>query len=429
MTHPGTQPPPARTRPARSSPATSPAPASPDTSSPHPATPQPQRAYRLPVTPARPRATLSSAHHARLAARLTPRDRWLLAMLHEHRVLTTHAITTMAFPSGRAARMRLLQLQEWDVIDRFQPRLRIGAAPMHYVLGGAGAAVLAALHAVPANALGYRRDEVLAHAHHHTLAHTIAINDLFARLVHHSLRGFPGATGEPSVRLDRWWSEARCRRLVGDIVRPDAYGRIHTAANARFEWFLELDYGTESLTALAEKIHRYAHLAAISHTPTPVLVWLPGPRREHNARLHLARTWRQLDHPELIRLATTAPPPGDTTHYGPIRQALDPCGPVWLPIDIHITRSTASEARLRLADLAQLWPAPPTGNPALAEHPETDNPDLDQAHSGGRRTSRRIVLPAPTPIPPAPHEYNPALAAAKVRRGRPVLPGQRRGRQ
>ena len=34
---------------------------------------------------------------AALAARLTARDRWLLRMLHEHRVLTTTHITQLAF--------------------------------------------------------------------------------------------------------------------------------------------------------------------------------------------------------------------------------------------------------------------------------------------------------------------------------------------
>ena len=68
---------------------------------------------------------------------------------------------------------------------------------------------------------GYRRDDALAIAHHHTLAHTVAVNDLFAHLVHHTLH--PRAR----MRLDCWWSEARCRRVL-DYVRPDAYARLTT---------------------------------------------------------------------------------------------------------------------------------------------------------------------------------------------------------
>ena len=37
-----------------------------------------------------------------LAGRLTARDRWLLRMLHEHRVLTTSQIIQLAFGTTRA---------------------------------------------------------------------------------------------------------------------------------------------------------------------------------------------------------------------------------------------------------------------------------------------------------------------------------------
>ena len=49
-----------------------------------------------------PRAANSSDHQATLAWRLTPRDRWIIRMLHEHRVLTSNQITALAFPSFRA---------------------------------------------------------------------------------------------------------------------------------------------------------------------------------------------------------------------------------------------------------------------------------------------------------------------------------------
>ena len=181
--------------------------------------PRPQRQLRAPTATVRPRSVLSADHHARLAHRLTPRDRWLIRMLHEHHVLTTDTVTTMAFPSARSARQRLLELYQWDVIDRFQPLTRRGSAAMHYVLGGAGAAVLAAEEGVTTKALGYRRDDVLAVAHRHTLAHTVAINDFFARLVRRTIT-------HHDVRLVAWWSETRCARYVGDLARPDAYGRI-----------------------------------------------------------------------------------------------------------------------------------------------------------------------------------------------------------
>ena len=57
---------------------------------------------------------------------------------------------------------------------------------------------------------------------------------------------------------------------------------------------------------LAAKLDRYAQLAAATH-PTPVLFWLPSPRREAHAREHLTRALRQLERPDLVPVATTTP--------------------------------------------------------------------------------------------------------------------------
>src|SRR5829696_5803066 len=130
-------------------------------STPRPRGPRAQRELHAPTTRPRARSALSGDHQVRLARRLTPRDRWLIRMLHEHRVLTTRQITVMAYPSVQAARHRLLKLHEWGVVDRFAPFVGVGPAPRHYVLGAAGAAVLAAEEGITAAALGYRRDDAL----------------------------------------------------------------------------------------------------------------------------------------------------------------------------------------------------------------------------------------------------------------------------
>jgi len=436
------------------------------TSSPPPG-PRRQREHRLSVTPPRQHVTLSAVHHAHLAARLTPRDRWLLEMLHEHRVLTTDTITRMAFPSGRAARLRLLRLYQWDVLDRFQPRLRTGAAPMHYVLGCAGAAVLAALSGLPLAALGYRREDVLALAHHHTLAHTVAINDLFAQLVAHttSVLDHP-ANAVPSheqVLLVEWWSQWRCLGRVGDLVRPDAYGRITTPAanpsarSVEFEWFLEFDFGTSTLATLAEKVTRYARLAAATGAPTPVLVWLPGPRREAGAREALTRALYRLDQPDLVPVATTAPldDHGPRNYTAPAHRArepvlgddgshilraapgswFDPAGHIWLPVPVsghsiapairaRSGRTTpGAGGRMSLVDLAALWPAGQRRHPALTDtstrvlaDPRPRHRDRTDSRSASRRELERVELVAPDPIPPAPHTYSPNIPSPPTRR-------------
>ncbi|WP_335645163.1 replication-relaxation family protein [Amycolatopsis albispora] len=64
-------------------------------------------------------------------------------MLFEHHVLTSTQIVDIAFPSRRAANLRLRDLYQWGVLHRFQPHRTRGSHPMHYVLDTAGAVALA----------------------------------------------------------------------------------------------------------------------------------------------------------------------------------------------------------------------------------------------------------------------------------------------
>jgi hypothetical protein len=94
------------------------------------------------VTPraaARPHTTGERLAH--LAARLTARDLWLCELLEEHRMLTTHQLTDLAFPNLDTAQHRLAILHRLEVLERFRPRRDTGSAPFHYVLGPAGARV------------------------------------------------------------------------------------------------------------------------------------------------------------------------------------------------------------------------------------------------------------------------------------------------
>ena len=119
---------------------------------------------------------------AALAARLTTRDRWLLRMLHEHRVLTTTQITQLAFGTTRAATARLLTLYQLRAVDRFRPLAATGSAPLHFVLDEAGACLLAAEDGITPAQLGYRRDRALAIALSAQLAHTTGTNSVFCAL-------------------------------------------------------------------------------------------------------------------------------------------------------------------------------------------------------------------------------------------------------
>ncbi|MGO1053255.1 replication-relaxation family protein [Crossiella sp. CA198] len=328
----------------------------------------PQRKLRghLPQRPT-PRAAATGAHHAQLAARLTPRDRWLARMLFEHRVFTTHQIEQLAFPSTRAANHRLRQLYLWRVLDRFQPFITTGTMPMHYILDTAGATVLAHEDGLAPETLGYRHTTAIGIAHSLRLAHTIGVNGLFTALIAHARH--------PATRshLTAWWPETRCAAHFGDIVRPDAYGRWQEAGR-EFEFFLEYDFGTETLTRLTTKLTDYARLAAATAIRTPVLFHFPSHRREATARRALAEATASLVHPALVPIATTTPPAIATGRSATAG---------WLPL----TEPATTPRRLDLIDLADLWPITNSSSSTTTEPVR------------GSTTALTKLAP-PTPMPP-----------------------------
>lgn len=341
--------------------------------------PTQQRTLRghMPSRPT-PRAANTADHQAVLAWRLTPRDRWIIRMLHEHRVLTSHQITALAFPSFRSGRMRLRELFQWGVVDRFQPFVSVGTAPMHYVLAPGGAAVLAAEESLDVKDLGYRHDRAFGVAHSLRLAHIVGVAEWFTALVDRARHSDP----TEHTTLGAWWSEVRCARHFGDLIKPDAYGRW-TARSREIEFFLEYDFGTEVLAKLAGKLVGYAGLAQATGITTPVLVWLATSRREATARRLLHRAWRELDDPRSVPVATAA-----AELLNPEVAHPSPADEVWLPLD---APGGAVSARRALHRLLGAWPhVPPPG---------TDSSPSGESPMGPDAPLQRA--PAPTPMPPA----------------------------
>ncbi|ONH25223.1 replication-relaxation family protein [Pseudofrankia asymbiotica] len=328
--------------------------------------PQPQRALRIP--PRAPgRVVADAALVTYLARHLSPRDRWITRLVHEHRVLTTHQIVEAGWTSRRAANRRLLELYRWRVLDRFQPLIPVGQGqpPAHYVCDIAGASVLAAEDGIELKEIGYRHARAMAIAHSLRLAHTVAVNGFFTNLIAHARQPTPPGT------LTAWWSETRCLRSFGDLVRPDAYGRWKSA-RGEIEWFLELDWATEQLSRLALKIGDYGRLATATRISTPVLFWFPTAERETNARQVLATALRGLDQPDMVPVATTA------ATLAPADAQLDPTLPRWLPL-------TSTRAhRLRLDQLTRAWP-------------RLRPPDPVDGRTGDTAAGPRLRPPAPMP--------------------------------
>jgi predicted transcriptional regulator len=216
--------------------------------------------------------------YAALAKRLTPRDRWILRMLHEHRVFTTGQLADLAWESPITAAHRLLTLRRLGVITRWRPYTQARSAPWHWALDALGADILAAEKGITAKELGYRRDTTEAIFGSAKLTHQIGVNGFFTTLAQASTDG----TG-----LTEWWPESRCTRTWGRIVRPDGYGRWRQHGRVA-DFFVEYDTGTETLSHVAAKLDRYADLANATGIITPVLLCFPTERREANFRRNRA---------------------------------------------------------------------------------------------------------------------------------------------
>jgi Replication-relaxation len=273
------------------------------------------------------------------------------------------------------------------VLDRFQPFVPIGTASMHYVLAPAGAAVLAAEHGLEVTDLGYRHDRAFGITHSLRLAHTIGVNEWFTALVDR-------ARHDPDATVGAWWSEARCARHFGDLIKPDAYGRWK-AHGREIEFFLEYDFGTEQLDKLASKLHGYAALAAATGITTPLLVWLPTSRREATTRQVLTPAWQHLEDPRSVPLATAA-----AESLNPQTAHPSPADPVWLPLD----STGGPQARRTLHHLLAAWPHLP---------PPVTEPDQTSAS----QTTVPNTLPPPDPMPPptAPHTTPPGAKGTSRR--------------
>lgn len=210
-----------------------------------------------------------------LATRLTPRDRWLLRMLHEHKVFTTAHIADLAFSGNRdTADHRLLVLHRLSVLQKVRPlRPGGGSAPCHWLLNTAGAEVVAAERGFALKDLGWRRDRASSVMLSAKLGHLLGVNGFFARLAVPADRGM----------LTEWWPEARCAATWKKFVQPDGFGRWSTD-DRRLDFFLEFDNGTETLSRVVAKIDAYTRLARATGISTPLLFHFTSSRREENFR-------------------------------------------------------------------------------------------------------------------------------------------------
>ena len=277
-------------------------------------------------------------------AHVTDRDRYLVRLVGEHRVLTTEQLAALGFGNLTTARHRLGVLTRLGVLRRFRPHREQGSAPWHYLLGPVGAALLGAEDRDDRRwAPRVRTDRQLALERSQRLSHLTGANWFFVAL---AARARTAGGGE--LRL--WLGEAEAASYHDVFVsalsrglgpRPDGLGSW--AEDGReVTFFLEHDTGTEHLPRLEGKLPRYARLAealARYGRACPALLFaFPGPRREQSARAVL----RALVDAPAVRIATTAANP----------RLVCPAGPVWMPL------SSTAAGQVRLIDLERSLPDP-----------------------------------------------------------------------
>ncbi|MGH3304840.1 MAG: replication-relaxation family protein, partial [Streptosporangiaceae bacterium] len=261
------------------------------------------------------RAVLAASAH------LTDRDRYLVRMVGEHRVLTTGQLCALGFGNLTTARHRLTVLARLGVLRRFRPHREEGSAPWHYLLGPLGAALLGAEDRDDRTwAPRVRTDRQLALERSQRLSHLTGANWFFVALA--------ADARADGGQLRMWLGEADAALYHDPFVpalsrgqgpHPDGLG-CWAECGREVIFFLEHDTGTEHLPRLEAKLPGYARLAealAQYGRACPVLLFaFPGPRREQSARAALGSA---ADAPAL-RIATTAADP----------RLVCPAGPVWL---------------------------------------------------------------------------------------------------
>jgi hypothetical protein len=271
------------------------------------------------------------------AARLTDRDRYLVRVVAEHRVMTTDQFAALAFDNIITARHRLDALARLGALNRFRPHRPTGSAPWHYLLGPLGAALLGAEDRDDKRWLPQvRAGRQVALQRSQRLGHMIGTNWFFVALAAHARQG----AGE----LRTWLTESHTAEFfyqypislsaLASLPQPDGAG-VWAEGGRATSFMLEYDTGSEHLVQLTGKLDGYAKLAEVllrydQQLPLLLFCFLTS-RREQTARRALAASPDSLS----LRIATAAVDPRVTC----------PAGQVWMPLH-------SSGRQVRLTDLA-----------------------------------------------------------------------------
>lgn len=326
--------------------------------------------------------------------RLVERDRWLLALLGEHQVLSTNQIAAVGFTSVRRAQDRLRALRQLGVVFAFRDSYTGGGTSQtRYALGYLGARLIAAQRAEnPPRPQAYQqRLERLGVWP--KLGHQLGVNSFFCDLAAYARRHPETVRGADGVGgLTMWWSEQRCGEFFWNNatkLHPDGYGCWEERGRA-VRFFLEHDTGTESLTKVTRKLADYD--AYPTDTFGVLLFSVHSAHRETSLRAALRRVLPGCD--RAVVIATAARDHG---------HADGPAGPIW-----GLWSPNGGESVTRRYRLAEL----PQRGPRIAHHePWPGQPFSEAAFDPLDQTILGYVNTPPpqsvVPEPVTPGTYHP----------------------
>jgi hypothetical protein len=181
------------------------------------------------------------------------RDLQVLLHLLEHKILTTHQITSLCFRSLRRCQHRMRELKNLGLVSSFSVGRGFGEgrAPACWHLTKPGLMEIADANDVRVSDLPWVPDS--SYRTNKLIAHRLGVNAFFCALAEGS-RALHGHC------LATWRPEHWVRTKSGD-VKPDGFGRYLHPAGA-CEFYLEYDRATEASGALTRKLEGYLRLAA-----------------------------------------------------------------------------------------------------------------------------------------------------------------------
>jgi hypothetical protein len=218
----------------------------------------------------------NSASLAKLSREISPRDREIIQMVADLRLMSGHQLTELHFvgeghrsndAARRSARRVLQNLGEQRLLARITRRiggLRAGSESFIYAIGPVGQRLI--------NLDGPRRRNFEPSM---TFAeHTLAIADHVVAILSGSRNGLFDVIGyEPEPKSWREFTTISGSKLL----RPDLFAAL-AVDEYEFRWFIEVDLGTEHQPALLRKCHTYqsyfeAGIEQARHGVFPRVCW------------------------------------------------------------------------------------------------------------------------------------------------------------